>query len=348
MAVATAVTTILLGSLAFLVLVDYCACLEGNVHNFRCYTARYRGRCMERIYPKNVTQCCAGYVGRYCDNYVQDEFYFASTRPRDDVDFLKQRTQEYRNNRRGPKGEKGERGPEGFLGMPGSKGEPGSTVNKGQKGAPGISVKGERGKRGRRGKPGRRGRKGNTGPIGPPGMPGLPDTGSRRKTAECNCSDLERRVTILETLVRNITEGRLVIPRAGHPVQQTPEIPTVEDRSSAVTMETVGNGAKSKTIPTSENTPEVTGNPTIKENLDTEITTMLTTKDLPVKCNNSNRTPDCPSTTFCKTSVPMNPDWPPPIPYNTNFSLTSLNELTCCSPETLEFAFRYYKKSADV
>ncbi|XP_033748067.1 collagen alpha-1(I) chain-like isoform X2 [Pecten maximus] len=332
---------------------------------------KYRGRCMERIYPENVTQCCSGYVGKHCDNYVQDEYYFASSVAGAALNFLEQPSQRIINARRGPKGDKGDKGnmgPEGFLGMPGRKGEPGMAAAKGQKGNPGISVKGERGKKGRKGKAGRRGQKGDTGPRGPPGLPGLPVSRGSRKTGECNCSDLVSRVEDLENLVRGIIDGKVVIPRIGqaistgeHPPRGPQGIPK-DDRSvpqvSHKTQMSDDREFRSTTIETTtligeESEALISSSPptghteyepsTLSDLSVTRQTTAILTTEMSVKCNTSTTISDCPSGSFCKIPEPLFIQNPPPFPSSTNFSRTYFNRLSCCSTETLDFAFLYYK-----
>ncbi|XP_021361431.1 uncharacterized protein LOC110455571 isoform X2 [Mizuhopecten yessoensis] len=383
---------VLLGSITFAVLFSYCACAEGNTQNFRCYTAskpctrgvkmarmkecfKYRGRCMERIYPENVTQCCPGYVGKHCDNYLKDEFYFASSMAGDDVGFIQRRALRITQDRRGPKGEKGDIGPEGFIGMPGQKGDPGMPAEKGQKGKPGISKKGERGREGRKGKTGRRGRKGDIGPMGPAGTPWLPGLSGPRgiSKTDCNCSDLVTRVEDLENLVRGILDGRVALPPAHQPPRrQAQEFPTADRLQQAgrgsqrsdsvltpsVTTETttlIGRGEESEanmtTLPSGELTEyqtESTETPTTIPDQDVitveETAAVLTASpEPPYKCNHSYTISDCHAGSLCKMSAPVFIKIPPPHPNNTDLSRTYLNRLSCCSSETLDFAFLYYK-----
>ncbi|XP_069135453.1 uncharacterized protein [Argopecten irradians] len=434
MYVKTAYTNVIFGWTLCIVVFTCCACAYER-QNFRCYTAskpcvtgvkmvrqkecfKYRGRCMERIYPANVTKCCNGFVGKHCDNQIQDDFYFSSCVGSDD-NYLRQRPQRQITGRprqkgeKGDRGDKGDRGPEGFIGMPGRKGEPGRWMQKGQKGEPGISVKGEQGKQGQNGKAGRRGHKGDAGPTGPPGLPGLPGTNGTINTGECNCSDLATRVKVLENLVRGIMNGSLAIPREGRPpggiMNGSLAIPREGRPPGALENETVGDKIQrqpaaiptdnhpsrdSQEIPINNHSPlESQGSPidsrpprrgsqefatirtypqsqanhrthmpdnrrvpsismSTRENTDAAFSTFHSTTPIdevtpstetPLKCNKTTIS-DCPSKKFCNTPKPFFIKIPPPFPNNTRFTRTYFDRLSCCSSETLDFAFMYYKQ----
>lgn len=383
---------------SFLVLINFCSCAEGNTYNFRCYTAskpctrgtqmarlkeciKYRGRCVERIWPENVKQCCKGYVGKHCDNYINDEFYFASAvTGYADVAHNNQRTQEYAINRRGLTGQKGNRGPEGFIGQPGEKGQSGWTGRKGQKGESGQSEStltsnchqcknGEMGRRGKRGPRGRKGRKGNTGPMGPSGLQGIPGVHGTRVYTDCNCSDLAVRIERLETLVKTFMEkgggpfGKPEVQLTERPLYASGRIQPSSTDSTPSVMDTTHSPEMATTTSGEEPRPEVTRRPPETTSLPTETLTTTpqptggeirtrvntpstSTTTHPISsCNNSNTVPfNCDTGTLCNMPVPSFLHDPPPLPDGLQHISHYLKTSSCCSSETLEYAFRYYSE----